>query len=70
MRSSKYYRTNPEGDRYFYSPLIGVAMQSPPATPPSEPRKGKTSPKTPPKENMAAHLKLRIFKGVGDEDID
>ena len=70
MWSSKYYRTNLEGDRSIYSPLEGIVAQSPPATPYSEPHKGKTLPETPPEEDMAAHLKLPTFKGAGDEDMD
>ena len=58
MWSSKYYRTNREGDRSVYSSLRGVAAQILLATLPSEPHTGKTSPETPPKEDMAVHLKL------------
>ena len=44
-----------------------------PATPQSSSHRGKTSPTPPPpppKGDMAAHMKLHTFKGVGDEDMD
>ena len=47
-------------------------MQDPPATSPPRPRKGKNLPIPPPSldSDMATHLKLPTFKGVGDEDMD
>ena len=70
--SGKYYRTNLEGGKSIYSLLQETAAQSPPATPPSRPHKGKSPPAAPPPpdNDMAAHLKLPTFKGVGDEDMD
>ena len=49
-----------------------MVAQSPLATPPSSPCKGKSSPIPPPPSDndMAAHLKLPTFKGVGDDDMD
>lgn len=70
MRSGKYYRTNEEGDRYIYILVRNCSMHSPPSTPLSSPRRGKNSPPTPPEDDMAIHMKLPTFKGVGDEDMD
>ena len=71
-RSGKYYRTNLDGGRSAYNPFQELAMQDPPATSPPRPRKGKNSPIPLPSldSDMAAHLKLPTFKGVGDEDMD
>ena len=71
-RSGKYYRTNLEGGIFVYIPLREMATQIPPATLSSRPHKGKNSPIPPPPSDsdMAAHLKLPTFKGVGDEDMD
>ena len=71
MCSAKYFRTNQEGDRFVYSLVREVASQSAPATPLSNQPRGKNSPTPPPLEgDMAAHMKLPTFKGVGDEDMD
>ena len=46
---------------------------SPPATPTSNPHKcnnSSTPPLSPPEDDMATHIKLPTFKGVGDEDMD
>ena len=74
-RSGKYFRTNREGDRSIYNPLresVVHAGTSPPATPPSSQHKGKNSPTPLPplEEDMAAHMKLPTFNGIGDEDMD
>ena len=74
-RSGKYYRVNREGVRSVYIPLREPpthAGTSPPATPSSSQHKGKNSPTPPPlpEEDMATHMKLPTFKGVGDEDMD
>ena len=70
--SGKYYWTNLNGGRSAYNLLQEPASQYPSATPPPKPHKGKNSPIPPPPLNsdMAAHLKLPTFKGVGDEDMD
>ena len=71
MRSGKYYRTNQEGDRYVYSPVRNSTAHSPPTTLPSTQLRGKNPPIPPPLEDeIASHMKLPTFKGVGDEDID
>ena len=70
-RSGKYYRTNQEGDRSVYSLERDLATHSPTTTPPSNQNKGKNSPVPPPPEDeMASHMKLPTFKGVGDKDMD
>ena len=71
-RSGKYYRTNLDGGRSAYNLLQEPTARDPPATQPPRPHKGKNSPIPPPPLNsdMAAHLKLPTFKGVGDEDMD
>ena len=70
-RSKKYYRTNKEGDRSIYSLVRDSATHSPPTTPPSTQHRGNNSPIPPPPEDeMASHMKLPTFKGVGDEDMD
>ena len=65
-RKGKYYRTNLDGGRSTYNPL------QEPATSPPRSHKGKNSPIQPPSldSDMAAHLKLPTFKGLGDEDMD
>ena len=69
-RSGKYYRTNQEGYRSIYSPVRSFVAFDPPSTHPLNPRRGKNSPPPPPEDDMATHLKLPTFKGVGDEDMD
>ena len=70
-QSGKYYRTNQEVDRSIYSPVREAVLQSPPATPLSNQRRGKNSPTPPPPEgDVATHMKFPTFKGVGDEDMD
>ena len=70
--SGKYYQTNLDGGRSTYNPLQEPATQDPPATSPPRPCKGKDVHIPPPSldSDMAAHLKLPTFKGVGDEDMD
>ena len=70
--SGKYYRTKLDEGRFAYNPLPKPAVQDPPSTLAPWPRKGKNSPIPPPSldSDMAAHLKLPTFKGVGDEDMD
>ena len=64
-RSGKYYRTNLDRGRAAYSPVKELATSPPRA------RGGKNSPIMSSLDNdMAAHLKLPTFKGVGDEDMD
>ena len=64
-RSGKSYRTNLDGGRAAYSPV------KKPATSPPRARRGKNSPiKSSLDCDMATHLKLPTFKGVGDEDTD
>ena len=71
MQSGKYYRTNLEGDRLVYSPVREEASQTPPTTPLSNQPRAKNSPTPPPPEDdMATHMNLSTFKGVGDEDMD
>ena len=70
-RSGKYYKTNLEGDIVVYTLVREAASKSPPATPLSNQPRGKNSPTPPPPEDdMAAHMKLSTFKGVGDEYMD
>ena len=66
-----------------YSPLressdlnqggVVQGVTSSPDTPESNPHKGKNSP-TPPspplEDDMATHMNLPTFKGIGDEDMD
>ena len=69
--SGKYYRTNQEGDGSVYSLVRDSAVHSPPTTPPSNQHRGKNSPVPPPPEHeMASHMKLLTFKGIGDKDMD
>ena len=64
-RSGKYYWTNLDGGRAAYS-LVKELTTSPPMA-----RRGKNSPITSSlNSDMAAHMKLPTFKGVGDEDMD
>ena len=64
-RSGKYYRTKLDRGRDAYSPV------KEPDTSPPRAHKGKNSPITSSLDSdMAAHLKLPTFKGVGDEDMD
>ena len=70
MRSGKYYRTNQEGDQSVYSLVRNSVVHNSPSTPPLNPHRGKNSPPPPPEDDMASHMKLPTFKGVGDEDMD
>ena len=64
-RSGKYYQTNLDRVRATYSPVKELATSPPKAC------KGKNSPITSSLDSdMATHLKLPTFKGVGDEDMD
>ena len=63
--SGNYYRNNLDRGRAAYSPV------KEPATSPLRARKGNNSLITSSVDSdMAAHLKLLTFKGVGDEDMD
>ena len=71
-RSGKYYQTTLEGGISAYNLLQEPAMQDSLTTSPTQTCKGNNSPILPPTldSDMAAHLKLPTFKGVGDEDMD
>ena len=71
-RSGKYYQTKQEGDISVYSPIREATMQSPPGTPLSNQHRSNKFPMPPPtlEDDMATHMKLSNFKGVGDEDMD
>ena len=71
-RSGKYYWTNLEGGRSAYNLLQELVAQDPLATSPPRLCKGKNSPIPPPSldSDIAMHLKLPTFKGVGDDDMD
>lgn len=74
-QSGKYYKVNLEGDKSVYSPSREPPTHietSPLVTPLSNPWLGKNSPTPPPppEDDIATHMKLPKFKGVGDEDMD